>query len=247
MSPLQPVRDPAHYAVHLPEPDDFVIWRERARALVQCDIRPEQVSWCERNGAADLFGAEQDLPAPDANAPWVRASKAFLECAQSAILHANTGRFGLLYRLLWRLQDDPRIMGDHADRDVRRLEELARGVRRDMHKMRAFVRFRAVGEGEMERFVAWFEPEHHILRANAGFFARRFAAMRWSILTPKGSLHWDGEILAEGPPAQRSDAPEGDPTEELWRKYYASIFNPARLKVGAMLKDMPRRYWKNRP
>src|SRR5690606_18561239 len=55
------------------------------------------------------------------------------------------------------------------------------------------------------------------------------------------------ETLAEGPPAQRVDAPKCDPAEELWRKYYASIFNPARLKVGAMLKEMPRKYWKNMP
>ena len=86
-----------------------------------------------------------------------------------------------------------------------------------------------------------------VSRANAGFFVRRFANMRWSILTPQGSLHWDGSVLEEGPPAQRGDAPQGDPTEDLWRKYYASIFNPARLKIGAMLKEMPRRYWKNMP
>ena len=61
------------------------------------------------------------------------------------------------------------------------------------------------------------------------------------------SLHWDRTTLEEGPPAQRSDAPSGDPTEDLWRKYYASIFNPARLKIGAMLKEMPRKYWKNMP
>lgn len=29
--------------------------------------------------------------------------------------------------------------------------------------------------------------------------------------------------------------------------YYASIFNPARLKMGAMLKEMPRKHWKNMP
>src|SRR5690606_32745408 len=64
---------------------------------------------------------------------------------------------------------------------------------------------------------------------------------------PQGSIHWNGEALVEGPPAQRSDAPAGDPAEDLWRKYYASIFNPARLKVGAMLKEMPRKYWHNMP
>jgi DNA polymerase len=178
--------------------------------------------------------------------------------AQTAICHSNSERFNLLYRLLWRHQRNPKVLEDRADPDVRQLDELARQVRRDIHRMRAFVRFRLfevpdAGEGAppvpevYEHFVAWFEPEHHILRANAGFFVRRFANMRWSILTPKGSLHWNCQTLSEGPPAQRSDAPGGDPAEELWRKYYASIFNPARLKTGAMLKEMPRKYWKNLP
>jgi DNA polymerase len=35
--------------------------------------------------------------------------------------------------------------------------------------------------------------------------------------------------------------------EETWRTYYSSIFNPARLKVGAMLKEMPKKYWRNMP
>ena len=71
------------------------------------------------------------------------------------------------------------------------------------------------------------------------------APMRWSILTPELSIHWDGECLSEGPGATRADAPSGDPLEETWRTYYSSIFNPARLKVGAMLKEMPKKYWRN--
>ena len=71
--------------------------------------------------------------------------------------------------------------------------------------------------------------------------------MNWSILTPELSLHWDGQTLSEGPGATRGDAPSGDSLEETWRTYYASIFNPARLKVGAMLREMPRKYWRNMP
>jgi len=237
------------YVIELPEPDDFEFWRDRARALAQCDVPPERIAWVEPGGVPELFThGERTAPAPPPDARVVRASKQFVQLAKSAICHSEPERFALLYRLLWRHQRNPRVLEDRADADVRRLEELARQVRRDMHKMRAFVRFRVVEEeGGEERYVAWFEPEHHILRANAGFFVRRFANMRWSILTPQGSLHWGGEALVEGPPAQRSDAPEGDPTEELWRRYYASIFNPARLKVGAMLKEMPRKYWKNLP
>ncbi|HEY6816585.1 MAG TPA: UdgX family uracil-DNA binding protein [Croceibacterium sp.] len=247
MSLHQPIRAAAHYTVEMAEPDDFAGWRERARALVQGGVPPEEVSWVEPGGTGSLF-AGGGAGVPDATTSWVRASRRFVELAQSAICHSDQERFALLYRLLWRLQAAPRTMEDRTDRDVQRLEELARNVRRDMHKMRAFVRFRSVQAADgAEHFVAWFEPEHHILRANGGFFVRRFAAMRWSILTPRGSLHWDGAVLAEGPPAQRSDAPGGDPAEDLWRKYYASIFNPARLKVGAMLKEMPRKYWKNMP
>ncbi len=251
---MQHVSLGAHYAVHLPAPDDFAHWRERARGLVQCDVPPDRVSWIEPGGTGDLFASEgpsrgeKRLPVPPADAPPVRASQRFLTIARSAALHSDPARFALLYRVLWRLQRNPRLMEDKADVEVRRLEELAKSVRRDAHKMHAFVRFREVEEEDgTPHFVAWFEPDHHIVRAEAGFFMRRFANMRWSILTPRGSIHWDGETMREGPPARRCDAPSGDPVEDLWRSYYASIFNPARLKVGAMMSEMPKKYWKNLP
>lgn len=242
-------RPDAIHVITMPEPEDFTFWREQARHLVQAGIPPENVLWEEPGAAASLFApAAGDLPPIPANASEVRANKRFVTLAKAVIHHVEPERFALLYRLLWRLQRTPRLLEDKADVDVRRLEELEKAVRRDAHKMHAFVRFRMVQDEEGgEHYVAWFEPEHHILRREAGFFVRRFANMRWSILTPRGSLHWDGEILREGPPAQKSDAPQGDAAEDLWRTYYANIFNPARLKIGAMLKEMPRKYWKNMP
>ena len=249
MSALRHFERSVCHVVNMPEPDDFDFWREKARALVQAGVSPDRVAWVEPGGNGDLFAhGERVISAPLPDAPPVRASKRFVSLAKNAILHSDPERFALLYRLLWRLQVNGDAMEDKADPEVRKLEELDKNVRRDSHKMHAFVRFRLVenGVGD-EHYVAWFEPTHHILRANAGFFARRFANMKWSILTPQGSLHWDGEAMSEGPPAQRSDAPGGDPMEDLWRSYYASIFNPARLKIGAMLKEMPKKYWKNMP
>ncbi|MDG5749502.1 UdgX family uracil-DNA binding protein [Qipengyuania sp. XHP0211] len=248
-SSLSGVKLGTYYVVHMPEPDDFDFWRERARGLIQCDVPPDRIAWVEPGGSGDLFAhGKRRMPVPPKDAPPVRANRRFVSLARNAALHSDPERFALLYRLLWRLQANPRIMEDKADLDIRKLEELDKNVRRDSHKMHAFVRFRLVEDEEGgEHYVAWFEPDHHILRANAGFFMRRFSNMRWSILTPRGSLHWDGETMAEGPPADRSDAPSGDPTEDLWRSYYASIFNPARLKIGAMLKEMPKKYWKNMP
>ncbi len=241
--------DAAHYTVAILEPDDFAFWREKARLLVQCGVPPERVGWSEPGTSDSLFASgNAQLPPVPHNAPQVTVSKRFMSLAKNAILHSDPQRFAQLYLLLWRHQSHPRIMEDKTDDAVRRLEEMDKSVRRDSHKMHAFVRFRMAqtDEGE-EHYIAWFEPDHHIVRANAGFFKRRFANMRWSILTPRGCIHWDGETMRESPPAERSDAPGGDPTEELWRKYYASIFNPARLKVGAMMSEMPKKYWKNMP
>ena len=242
----------AHVCVVLEATDDFDEWRHAARRLVQAGMPPAQVSWQEPDGVVQLFSHDTvaSLHVPE-NAQEVRVSRGFLRLARSTILHSDPARFDLLYHLLWDHQHSPRVMEDAAHPVLRRLQDFDRQVRRDIHKMRAFLRFRHVPPGDEpeagERYVAWFEPEHHILRANAAFFTGRFANMRWSILTPRGTLHWDGEVLEEGPPACRDDAPGGDPLEDLWRRYYASIFNPARLKVGAMVKEMPRKYWKNMP
>jgi probable DNA metabolism protein len=232
------------HSVQLASPDDFDGWRDSARALARAGVPAAEVSWQFGDTAGDLFAAPAPLPT---GASSFSVPRAFLTLAESAICHSDPERFALLYSLLLRLRERPGLMADSADPLVQRLERMAKAVRRDVHKMRAFLRFREVETAEGPRFVAWFEPEHHIVRHNGGFFVRRFANMAWSILTPALSLHWDGEILSEGPGASRADAPDGDPIESVWKTYYASIFNPARLKRGAMLKEMPKKYWKNMP
>jgi len=138
-------------------------------------------------------------------------------------------------------------LSNAVDDDVSRLNTLIKAIQRDRHKMHAFVRFRQVPGEEEETFVAWFEPEHRITELAAPFFMRRFANMRWSILTPDRCAHWDCETLTYTEGAQQSQAPQGDELEDLWRGYFRSIFNPARLKVKAMTSEMPKKYWKNLP
>jgi probable DNA metabolism protein len=233
--------------VTLSEPDDFDAWRDAARGLVADAVPPEDVVWQVGDAPQDLFAGEAEARAVPPGGAGFSVPRAFLDLARNVVRGSDPERFALLYTLLTRLRREPKLIEDQADPLVRRLEAIAKDVRRDIHKMRAFLRFREVADNEGSRYVAWFEPDHHIVRANAAFFVNRFASMRWSILTPEVSLHWDGKALSEGPGASKADAPEGDPTEEVWKTYYASIFNPARVKIGAMLKEMPRKYWKNMP
>ncbi len=225
---------------------DWGGWRAAARSLALGGVAPGDVVWSVR-AADDLFAEpeEPDVPAPTGA---FTVPRAVVELAETAIQAHDPERFALLYRLIWRTQHgEKHLLELTTDPEVQRVQQLAAAVRRDTHKMRAFVRFREVTEPEGTRYVSWFEPDHYIVEANAPFFARRFATMVWSILTPYRSAHWTGSELRFDAGASLADVPDDDRLEEYWRAYYSSIFNPARLKIGAMRSEMPQKYWKNLP
>ncbi len=238
------------HAVILAHETDFAGWRTAARRLALSEVPPEQAVWSVRE-AADLF-AEPDADAPPPAGTFT-VPRALVGLAEEVMQAREPERFALLYALVWRAhRGEKHLLEDVADPMVGRAMRLAQGVRRDTHKMRAFVRFREVREPDAApdappRYVAWFEPEHYIVEANAPFFVRRFATMTWSILTPYCSAHWDGEALAFTDGADPAQVPDDDALARYWQAYFSAIFNPARLKVGAMTSEMPRKYWRNLP
>ena len=218
------------------------------RNLVLEGVPPQDIVWSVR-APDDLFAAAAD-DKPPAGAPGgtFNVPRPLIELAQTVIQAREPARFALLYELLWRAHGGERhVLDQVTDPAVQRAQRLAQAVRRDTHKMRAFVRFRVVEEPEGTRHVAWFEPDHYIVEANSGFFVRRFATMAWSILTPYRCAHWDGVDVSFTPGADRADVPDDDALEAYWRAYFSAIFNPARLKIGAMTSEMPRKYWRNLP
>ena len=226
---------------------DWETWRSSARALALEGVPPEQTLWSVGQ-PDDLFADEPAPPPPAPPSGTFTVPRALVTLAETAIQHHDPERFALLYRLVFRAHaGEKHILEMTSDPDVQRVGRLAQSVRRDTHKMHAFVRFREVPEDGATRHVAWFEPEHYIVEANAAFFVRRFATMTWSILTPYRSVHWNGEALHFDRGATRADIPDDDALAEYWRTYYRSIFNPARLKIGAMTSEMPRKYWRNLP
>ena len=231
--------------VALCEGADLDGFRAAVRGLAARRAQPEAISWTA-GGEADLFGAGER--GAD-NAPAVGLPRALGELIRLVVCHSDRERYALLYAAIWRVLNGERALLDvQSDPLVHRLEGMAKAVRRDLHKMHAFVRFRETHDPDgTERFVSWFEPDHFIVEATAGFFVERFQSLVWSILTPKGSLHWDRKTLTVGPPAQRSDAPQSDSFEAAWRCYYENVFNPARLNPKAMRQHMPEKYWRNLP
>ncbi|MDF2997863.1 MAG: uracil glycosylase superfamily protein [Xanthobacteraceae bacterium] len=219
------------------DPDGF---RQAVRGLIARSVPPQEVVWATQ-GSPDLFGE-----AIAADAPAVALPRAVGELANLVVCHRDPERYALLYTLIWRITHGERgLLEVASDPLVHRLDMMAKAVGRDLHKMHAFLRFRRVEAEDGERFIAWFEPDHFILEATASFFVGRFPGMRWSILTPIGSLHWNGQELAVGPAAERSQAPGSDDVEQGWLGYYQSAFHPARANPEAMRAEMPKKYWHN--
>lgn len=240
---------------------DYAGWRAAARALRRDGVAPEAVLWTvERElfsppSRGEEAGASVDGsgPPPPSAPPFPRGGggftvpAAFLELAELVVQNRSADRFALLYRILWRLEREPRLIDNPADPDVARARDLAKAVSRSAHKMKAFVRFRLIEGAASETYAAWFEPAHRVTVAVAPFFVRRFTNMDWTILTPDACVAWDRERLMVSDGADPADAPSEDAQEELWRTYYASIFNPARLNPKQMRQEMPKRYWRNLP
>ena len=226
---------------------DFEGWRAAARQLRIAGIPPERAIFTVGDGPGDLWAGNAPPVRMDGSTPAFNVPREFVELAEEVVCHRDEDRWILLYSLLWRLGREPDLLKIVTDPEVARALELQKNVAKAVHKMHAFVRFREVPDVEPETFVAWFEPAHRVVELAAPFFARRFANMRFSILTPDRCAHWDGEELTYTPGATADQAPSEDALEEFWRTYYASIFNPARLKTKAMRKEMPKQYWRNLP
>ena len=236
------------FEIVLPITGFAAAWRAQARALMLRRVPPDAIVW-------HLAGDERQLPlnrdlagvvTPAAGG--LRVPKAFISLAETALCVDAPDRFALPYALLWRLQYEPDLLAIDSDRQVARLHAHAKHVRRDAHKMKAFVRFREAGGSAdgRRRFIAWFEPDHFTLERIASFFARRFGDMDWSILTPRLCAHCNAGSLSFSQGIAKPQLPD-DNADDLWRTYFANIFNPARLKVKAMQSEMPKKYWKNLP
>ncbi|MDB5817837.1 MAG: hypothetical protein JWQ11_1477, partial [Rhizobacter sp.] len=130
--------------VHWPVPTDAQEGLFSEAATAQPDIvdttadgsnRPQHLTGSSAAIHEDQAGSHfpaAPLAAPSSGAA-PRVPPAFLTLAQTALLHSDPHRFGLLYRLLWRHSREPNLRHDALDPDVVRANVLAQSVRRDMH------------------------------------------------------------------------------------------------------------------
>ena len=200
---------------------------------------------------APLFSGADLAPLAQAQPPSSKprsVPREFIELAELVACARDESRWDLLYRILYRLQfENPHLLKITVDPEINRALLLAQAVRRDIHKMHAFVRFKKSHLADEDMYVAWHKPLHLIVELATPFFARRFGDRRWSIFTPDASAHWNLQNLEFGPGLPEAEFRTQDDWDEVWKTYYKSIFNPARIKIKAMKLEMSPKYWSTLP
>lgn len=229
--------------IDVPLDGSFDAFRQAVRPLLAHRVPPDRVRFVQPGDPPSLFGGE----VPPTGGPPPVLPRRFLGLARRALCYDAPDRAERVYRVAFRLLDDRSLLDDPGDDDVLALTRRSKHVARDIHKMHAFVRLRRQVDDEGEHWVAFHRPDHHVVRLAAPHFADRFGDSRFALLTPKGTaLHVPGQGLTFGPAAADPGLDEGQ-WEGLWSTYYASIFNPARPMVGAMLAEMPKKHWATMP
>jgi hypothetical protein len=92
----------------------FQEWRLRARALLQHRVAPHEVNWASDAESTGLF--DEPSPAPSTeDGPRIRIPRQLLDELEMAARYRTEQRWGLLYRVLWRVNQgdsSARMVGD---------------------------------------------------------------------------------------------------------------------------------------
>ncbi|HYW30225.1 MAG TPA: DUF4130 domain-containing protein [Gemmatimonas sp.] len=215
-------------------------WRAAARTLLQADIDPQHVVWREALSTSPAQHAHASLE-DAARVPRQRVSRDFIKLARRVACHRDPSRWALLYRVLWRLtHGEPNLLRT-VSHDISALGALHLDVRRDMERTLARLRFRAMEAtvtSPVLTHVAWTAPEHHVVPAVARLLMRRMPDLRWSILTPDRSSHWNGSVLLLTDGVDLV-APDHRQLAHFWRTGYGAKVAAAELQANhaAALRD----------
>ena len=198
----------------------FADFRKQAKPLLLDRVSPNEVRFF--SGAIDnpeqpSFDIERSMKPVDSSllqkasgpARTLTVTPAFLKLADAVCHFQDVNKWNLLYRILYRLQyENRRLLEIAIDDDIRQAEMMQKAVKREIHKIHAFVRFEKIPalppeEGDtnpapLETYLAWMDTDHPVLELAAPFFERRFGDRTWAILTPLGSAYWDGQELTYG-------------------------------------------------
>ena len=210
-------------------PTDLAGFRSEARQLLAHQVPPDEVSWDLQPGLIDAFRdaipATASRPRNVARASTAIVPASFTRLCEFVVMHRDTHRFSLLYRLLWRLVHEPDLRNDPVDPDMLQAQHMAHAVRRDIHKLKVNLRWQDVLDANA---TAWkmgsSEPAHHVVEAVAPWFAKRLPDTHWVLFTPDRCVRCVDDKLLYGPGMPAHKLPPVDALPDTWLEADAGLF-----------------------
>lgn len=161
----------------------------------------------------------------------------------------------LLGFIRYAFSSKEQVEEDFGNKYVIRLSDTIKKVRREKHRMEAFVRFQKMADGI---FYASVEPDYNVLPLILPHFKRRYADQRWIIYDIKRAygIYYNLEEaefiqmdFACGKPHNKTviSSYSEDETlyQALWKDYFKHVNIPARKNTKLHLQHVPKRYWKH--
>lgn len=146
------------------------------------------------------------------------------------------------------------IEGNYTAPCVLQVQQAAKQVHREKHRMEAFVRFQKT---EDELYYAHIEPDFNVLPLILPHFTKRYADQRWAIYDTRRrfgayyDLQTTSFITLDGAPRkglgvlpESAFTPEEHSYQQLWQVYFDHVNIPERKNPKLHLRHIPKRYWK---
>lgn len=149
---------------------------------------------------------------------------------------------------------DQNIEEDYGNRYVMRLSEILKMVRREKHRMEAFIRFQKLNDGI---FYAAIEPDFNVLPLLIKHFKSRYADQKWMIYDIKRNygLYYDlhdtqfiemnFDELNKSVNVIAAYSEDEGIYQNLWKNYFNSVNIVSRKNTRLHVRHIPKRYWRH--
>jgi probable DNA metabolism protein len=141
-----------------------------------------------------------------------------------------------------------------ANTDVLVINQTAKKVDREKHRMKAFIRFQKTKD---ELYYAIIQPDFNMLPLIEKHFRERYADQRWLVydVRRKYGLYYDlksvdevkisfADNVNDKASLQTINDENEDLYQSLWRTYFDNVNIKPRKNMKLHIQHMPKRYWK---
>jgi probable DNA metabolism protein len=150
------------------------------------------------------------------------------------------------------IDSNQNVEEDYGNKYVLRLADVLRMIRREKHRMEAFIRFQKLQD---ETYYSAIEPDFNVLPLLAKHFKNRYTDQKWIIYDMRRNYGlfynlFEVEFITLDFATARPDNVISSYTEDeglyqnLWKNYFKSVNIPARKNTKLHMRHIPKRYWR---